>query len=81
MGGCTSEGKPEEVREVEQSLFFLTSYMYVAMFLYHTTYRRAGVHVYTSQRVSPEVLSKEVLHFSQRSKASCLHLTDHMKGK
>ena len=36
-----SEGKPEEVREVEQSHFSLTSY--VVMFLYHTTCRRAGV--------------------------------------
>ena len=54
-----SEGKPEEVREVEQSLFSLTSY--VVMFLYHITCRRAGVHVqyyYKSQMVSPEVRSK-----------------------
>ena len=57
-----SEGKPEEVRELEQPHFSLTSY--VVMFLYHTTCRRAGVHVYTSQRVSPEVRSKEVLHLA-----------------
>ena len=43
IGGWVSEGKPEEVREVEQSLFSLTSY--VVMFLYHITCRRAGVHV------------------------------------
>ena len=66
-----SEGKSEEVREVEQPRFSLTSY--VVMFLYHTTCRRAGVHVYISQRVSPEVQSKEVLHLTDYIKKGNEH--------